>query len=173
MNIGLKRGTVKLLPHDPKWFNLYEEEKKNLKDKFGDRVLAIEHVGNTAIPDILAKPIIDIIVAVEDLNSIDDFIKGLQELGYEYIPERKYDDRQFFPKGNPDNKTYHLNLVEIDNETVWKNQLFFKDYLIYDKKEREKYAKLKKQLAEKFAEQREEYTKSKSGFIAHILKKRS
>lgn len=172
MSIGLKRGTVKLVPHDENWSTLFEKERQILSNKFGEKILAIEHIGSTAIPGLLAKPIIDMNVAVKDLDDIDDFVIGLQELGYEYIPERRYADRQFFPKGHPDNRTHHLNLVEIDSETAWMNQLFFRDYLTKHAKEREEYAKLKEELAEQFADQREEYTERKSDFIAYILGKR-
>jgi len=172
MSLGLKRGTVRLVPHDDNWSTLFEKEKKLLLNKFGDRILAIEHIGSTAIPGLPAKPILDINVAIEDLNDIGDFITGLQELGYEYIPERRYADRQFFPKGHPENRTHHLNLVEIGSETAWKNQLFFRDYLIEHEEERKQYAELKSVLVQEFADQREEYTERKGDFIAYILGKR-
>ena len=51
-------------------------------------------------------------------------------MDYEYIPERRFSDRQFFPKGPPEKRTHHLNLVEITSDTGWKNQLLFRDYLV-------------------------------------------
>ena len=62
--IGLKRGTVKLVPHNSKWEELFKKEKQLLKKTFGDTILGIEHIGSTAIPNIPAKPIIDIDVGV-------------------------------------------------------------------------------------------------------------
>lgn len=129
MSIGLKRGTVELVEHNPDWSILFEQEKQLLLETFGDRILAVEHIGSTAIPGIIAKPIIDINVAAESLDDIDDFIIKLQELGYEYIHERRYADRQFFPKGPSERRTHHLNLVELDSQTAWVNQLLFRDYL--------------------------------------------
>ena len=58
--IGLKRGTVKLLPHDPQWVQLFAAELRLLQETFDDIIIAIEHVGSTAISGLSAKPIIDI-----------------------------------------------------------------------------------------------------------------
>lgn len=171
MNIGLKRGTVELVEYNPKWSSLFEQEKKLLLDTFGERILAVAHIGSTAIPDLPAKPIIDMNVAVKSLDDIDDFISKLQELGYEYISERRYADRQFFPKGPSEFRTHHLNLVELDSQTAWVNQLLFRDYLRSHKKDRDAYADLKRKLADKFADNREEYTERKSKFVLEIIDK--
>ena len=169
MNIGLRRGTVELKDHDSAWTNLYEQEKQLLLDTFGNRIVAVEHIGSTAISGIPAKPIIDMNVAVESLDDIDDFIKKLPELGYEYIPERRYADRQFFPKGPSECRTHHLNLVELDSQTAWKNQLLFRDYLRENEDARNQYAELKRKLADEYADNREEYTESKSAFVLQVI----
>lgn len=170
-NIGLKRGTVSLVEHTSDWVKEFDIEKKLLLNTFKEKILAIEHIGSTAIAGIPAKPIIDINVAIESLDDIDDFISKLQELGYEYIPERKYADRQFFPKGPSERRTHHLNLVELDSPTAWRNQLLFRDYLRSHKDEREAYAELKRSLANKYADNREEYTERKSNFVLKIIEK--
>ncbi len=169
--LGLHQGTVKLVPHNPEWAGLFEEEKQLLFKTFGEKIIAIEHIGSTAIPDLPAKPIIDMNVAVSSLDDIDVFIKKLPELGYEYISERRFSDRQFFPKGSRENRTHHLNLVEITSETGWKSQLLFRDYMIKHPETRKEYADLKTKLAEKYADNRDEYTERKSGFILGIIEK--
>lgn len=171
MSIGLKRGTVELVEYNPEWAELFEQEKQLLLNTFGDRIIAIEHIGSTAIPDIPAKPIIDMNVAVESIDDIEDFIYKLQELGYEYIPERRYADRQFFPKGPSECRTHHLNLVELDSPTAWRNQLLFRDYLRSHEEDCEAYAELKRTLANQYADNREEYTERKSNFVLKIISK--
>lgn len=170
-HLGLKRGTVKLEEYNPKLVELFEQEKGLLQETFGNRIIAIEHIGSTAIPDIPAKPIIDINVAIKSLDDIDDFIKKLPELGYEYIPDRRFSDRQFFPKGPEENRTHHLNLTEIDSETAWHNKLLFRDYLRKNNEARDAYAKLKKELEKKYYNNREEYTEQKAKFIRNIINK--
>lgn len=87
--IGLKRGTAQLVPHNPKWSELFEQEKQSLIDVFGDSIIAIEHIGSTAIPDIPAKPII-----ANDrekyTKSKEQFIKKTLEMAsenYNHTPE--------------------------------------------------------------------------------------
>jgi GrpB-like predicted nucleotidyltransferase (UPF0157 family) len=169
--IGLKRGEVKLSEYNPRWAELFEEEKKVLLETFGNRILALEHIGSTAIPGIPAKPIIDILAAIESLDDVDDFVQILPTLGYEYIPERRFADRQFFPKGPESARTHHLSLVEKDSETGWLNHLRFRDYLRSHDAEREEYAALKRRLASEFADNRGEYTERKSEFVLRIIEK--
>lgn len=168
-SLGLQRGTVRLEEYNPEWADMFEQEKKLLRETFGDRIIAIEHIGSTAIPAIPAKPIIDINVAITSLNDIGEFITKLQELGYEYIPERRFSDRQFFPKGPSEKRTHHLNLVEINSATGWKNQLLFRDYLRTHPAVRDEYAALKRELAEKYADNRDEYTERKGNFVMRII----
>lgn len=169
MKLGVKRGTVILVPHDPEWAGLFQKEKELLLSVFGDRIKAIEHIGSTAIPGILAKPIIDMNVAVDSIDDIGDFISKLPSFGYEYIPERRFSDRQFFPKGLPEMRTHHLNLVEIASKTGWGNPLLFRDYLRIHSEEREAYGKLKEELAAKYSDNRDEYTERKGVFVHRIL----
>lgn len=168
-NIGLPRGTVILQEYNPEWPVLFTQEKELLRNAFGKRILAIEHIGSTAIPGMPAKPIIDINVAIESLDDIDDFIEQLPKLGYEYMPNRRFADRQFFPKGPPKCRTHHLNLVEIDSPTAWRNQLLFRNYLRDNADARNEYAQLKRELADSYADNREAYTESKSDFIQQII----
>lgn len=169
--LGVKRGTVILAPYDPQWPVLFEREKTLLLSNFDDRIIAIEHIGSTAIPGMPAKPIIDINVAVPSLEKVDLFIEKLPKLGYEYIPERRFSDRQFFPKGPESKRTHHLNLVEVSSETGWKNQLLFRDYMRTHADARQAYIELKTKLAEKYADNRDEYTEQKSSYIREIIKK--
>lgn len=167
-SLGLQRGTVELKDHDPKWHELFEDEKKLLLETFGDRIIAIEHIGSTSICGISAKPIIDMNVAITSLDDINDFIEELPKLGYEYMPERRFHYRQFFPKGPRECRTHHLNLTEMSSNTGWKDHLTFRDYLKENQDAREEYDTLKKKLAEQYSENREEYTRRKADFIKRI-----
>lgn len=162
-----------MVPYDSDWKKEFEAEKKRLLNVFGKRILAIEHIGSTAIPGMLSKPIIDMNVAVKSLNDIDDFIRELPKLGYEYIPERRYSDRQFFPKGPESRRTYHLNLAEMTSSTAWKEPLLFRDYMKRNKKDRDAYIALKQDLAKKYKNNRDEYTERKSAFVNMIIEKAS
>ena len=69
--MGLKVGVVKLEEYNPKWKDMYLEEKENLKGMFGNVALAIEHIGSTSVEGLSAKPIIDIAIGVKSLSDFD------------------------------------------------------------------------------------------------------
>lgn len=168
--LGLKRGTVRLEKNHKEWKSLFEIEKQTLLDTFGNLILDIEHVGSTSIPEVPAKPIIDIRLAVSSIEDdyIKQFIELLENLGYHYM--HKFPDRHFFAKGPEEKRTHHLSIVESDSDS-WNDSVLFRDYLIANLSEREEYSKLKIDLAEKFANDRPSYTKAKEKFIEDIIKK--
>lgn len=169
--IGLKRGTVKVVAYNPNWNKEFEAEKQRLLDAFGDKILAVEHIGSTSISGLAAKPIIDMVVAVKSFDDLPEFVNGLQKLGYEHIPERMFDNRKFFPKGSQENRTHHLNLVLHDDPEQWTKPIAFRDYLRTHDREREEYAKLKITLAQEYANDRDTYTKLKDDFFQSIIDK--
>ena len=171
MTIGLRKGTVKLVPYTSEWEKLFEEEKELLLSSIGDYAVDIQHIGSTAIPGLAAKPIIDIAVAVRDRENVQKCIKPLQDVGYEYKGERE-PGNFLFVKGDPAQRTRYLHMVEWDSK-LWEDYLFFRDYLRRHKKAADEYARIKRELAHRFAMDREEYTKGKAMFIEKVLKRRS
>jgi len=172
--IGLKRGTVKLVPHNPKWVKLFEEEKQLLKKTFGDTILAIEHIGSTAIPSISAKPIIDINVGVESLDIALRMKEKFEKLGYEhrpFVPGKAKDNlkwRELYVKGLEAKRTHHVHVTILGNN-YWKNSLLFRDFLRKNSAQAKLYTELKDGLAKKHVDDRAKYTESKMQFIDKIL----
>lgn len=166
--LGLKRGTVKLTEAHEEWARLFGIEKELLKKTFGDRIIAIEHVGSTSIPGVPAKPLLDMNVAVSSLDDtyIQEFVVPLENLGYHYM--HKFPDRHFFAKGPEALRTHHLNLVTQDSEE-WQNSILFRDFMRHNKLARDEYAALKQKLAKQFADDRASYTKAKEEFIQNII----
>lgn len=167
MSIGLKRGTVALVPYNPQWTTDYLHEEAILKKIFGDALIDIQHVGSTSIPGMNAKPLIDIAVALPSLDTVNQFIPALVDAGYEHMPERITSDRAFFPKGPREQRTHHLSIIPAGTPE-WKNHIGFRDYLRSHPEAVDEYNKLKAQLAEKFADDRYAYTAAKSDFILSI-----
>jgi GrpB-like predicted nucleotidyltransferase (UPF0157 family) len=167
-HIGLKRGAVELFPYNNAWLKLFEVEKQRLLIALNGIISEIEHIGSTAIPSLAAKPLIDIIAAIDSLSDYRNAIKPLQALDYEFMPERVFVDRVFFPKGPRENRTFHLSLVE-KNSKQWVDSLLFRDYLRSHVDGREKYQLLKEKLAQHYANDRELYTKGKEEFISLTL----
>jgi GrpB-like predicted nucleotidyltransferase (UPF0157 family) len=164
--LGLKRGIVRLMPHTERWHGLFTEEVDRLSVAVGEYVLAVEHVGSTAICGLRAKPIIDIAVAVREVADAEKCVVPLERIGYEYRGEQGIAGRHFFGKGEP--RTHHLHMVEMGSD-VWRSHLLFRDYLRQHRDVREKYEKLKEALAQKHEEDREAYTEGKAAFIEGVL----
>lgn len=164
---------VNVVDYDPKWPNLYEDEKRRILEVLGDVILRIEHIGSTAIPGIGAKPIIDIMVAVNSLSDAEECIQPLQRIGYEYQPEHEASmpERRFFRRGNPPKERhYHLHMVEQTGD-FWKRHLLFRNYLRVHPKAAQDYYELKKRLAYEYGSDREGYTGAKTPFIESIVKR--
>ncbi len=170
-SIGLRRGTVKVVEYSPNWPKDFEAEKQRLIDAFGDKILTIEHIGSTSVPGLAAKPIIDMIAAVKSFDDLPEFVNRLQKLGYEYMPERMFNNRKFFPKGSQENRTHHLSLVLLGDPEQWIKPIAFRDYLRIHETERDEYANLKTTLANRYANDRATYTQLKDDFFRLIFGK--
>jgi len=169
-DLGLIRGKVKVVDYNSNWPRLFQEEQEKLRRALGDKVGGIEHVGSTSVPGLASKPIIDMIAAVDNLSIYIELIEPLSALGYEYMPERIFTDRAFFPKGPRDNRTHHLSLVLKDSDG-WLSPIAFRDYLISHPETKKQYQELKLDLAKKYTDNRESYTKAKEHFIKDIISK--
>jgi GrpB-like predicted nucleotidyltransferase (UPF0157 family) len=163
-----KDAPIHLVAHDAEWPQLFREESAALQ-----RVLKpwltgpIEHIGSTAVPDMVAKPVIDIMAAVGSLEESKDAIVAVQGLGYLYAPYRT-DVMHWFCKPRFSFRTHHLHLVPYRSE-LWMARIAFRDRLREDAEVAAEYSDLKRKLAVSFEHDREAYTDAKSGFIARII----
>lgn len=155
-----------LSPYTPQWEGAFREELTRLKASIGAYVLDVQHVGSTAIPGLVAKPILDISVAVEDLEQAERCIQPLLEIGYEHRGENGIPRRRYFVRGNP--RSHHLHMVEAGSEN-WAAMVRFRDHLRLHPDVVEAYAKLKLLLAAQFSSDRAAYQAGKTEFIQQIL----
>jgi len=159
---------IDLGEYNPDWIRSFEEEKLFLKEKVGQWLSGtIEHVGSTAVPGMLAKPIVDIMFGVKDLASSTEAIDILSKNGYCYYPY-KNEVMHWFCKPTPDHRTHHLHLIPYESK-LWLERIRFRDILRCNKCIADEYSSLKEQLAREFAFDREKYTQSKWPFIQRVL----
>lgn len=168
--IGLKRGTVKLVKYSPKWKQNFEREKKKIRKVFGSEALAIEHVGSTSIPGILAKPIIDIAVIAPSLRKAKYHLKKLEELGYKIKVKDTKKERLFLTKGPEKKRTHYLHIGGVGSGYA-EGMIIFRDYLRKHKDIAKKYSELKTDLAKKYQDRRDIYGRKKHRLIEAIIKK--
>ena len=165
---GQKSAPIVVVPYDPSWPAKFESEEKALA-----RLLApwltgpIEHVGSTAVPGLAAKPVIDIMAAVESLEASRPAISAAAEAGYLYWPYRA-DVMHWFCKPSDTHRTHHLHIIPY-RSSLWRARLGFRDALRADPMLAGEYARLKLRLAEQYRYDREAYTDSKSDFVQRVL----
>lgn len=168
--IGLKRGTVALSKHHDEWVEEFVKEKENLLKLVGDIALDIQHIGSTSIPNLSAKPIIDILMAVKSLSDVSKIRQILEDNGYEYRENGSDDIQVLFAKGSEDKRTHYLHITEIGSKE-WQNSIGFRDYMRSHPEEVKKYEEIKLALASKYPDDRGEYTSGKKNYVEEVFKK--
>lgn len=165
-------GSAVLVEYDPLWPSLFEEEKGRILCSVGGMVLDVEHIGSTAIPGMVAKPIIDLMAGVEGSEVADRCIAPLMGLGYldvTPLPGGPDWGEWYYCLGRGVHSVgYHLHLVRHGGRH-WEDHITFRDYLRSHPEVAESYARLKRRLASLHGSDRRSYTDGKSRFIEEIL----
>jgi GrpB-like predicted nucleotidyltransferase (UPF0157 family) len=158
---GAGAGPIEIVDYDPSWPAFYIAECERLAPLLPG--LRIHHIGSTAVPGLAAKPVIDMIALVDDLDA--DVAALMQRAGYDLPPRFNATlvHRRFLCYPTASHRTHHLHLVDEREER--ERCLRFRDSLRSNPKLAAEYAKLKRALAARFREDREGYTKAKSKFI--------
>ncbi len=160
---------VHIAPYDPSWPSLFGQERAILESTLAPWLTGtIEHIGSTAVPGLVAKPVIDIMAGVESLAASLPAISALAVVGYVYFPY-KPESMHWFCKPSAFFRTHHLHLVPF-GDPLWNERLVFRDYLRSDPTTAANYAKLKQRLAKQYEFDREAYTNAKEPFIQDVLR---
>jgi len=161
---------IELHPYDPAWPAAFEREAGLLTRTLAPWIIdGVHHVGSTAIPGLAAKPAIDIMVGVRDLDSTRPCIDLLAALDYCYAPYRA-DVMHWFCKPSPQRRTHHLHLVPTGSQR-FTDVLAFRDHLRTHPDAAREYEQLKRQLAARHPHDRNAYTDGKSAIVAAITER--
>lgn len=180
--------------YETEWNDIFKLEKEAIIKTLIPEKVWVEHIGSTSIPGLSAKPIIDIMIGVEDENQLNNHINRIISMGYVYVknyekilPLRRYffklvdesiempqiidfsDDPEKYDSGSYQHK-FHIHMVKF-NSDFWKDHLLFRNYLLNNKNARLEYNQLKNKLVLKEWANINEYTKAKSFFIRKSLKR--
>ena len=162
---------IELLHYTPKWIESFKQEKRALQSFIGKDV-AIEHIGSTAVPGLVSKPTIDLLIGVSHIEwrELSLFISEITSLGYDYIPEYEthLPERKYFEKVQDGHHIAHIHLVKKGGE-FWKKHLFFRNILQSNQQLRSEYGQLKQALARREWKNRNDYANAKSAFISEVL----
>jgi GrpB-like predicted nucleotidyltransferase (UPF0157 family) len=159
----LMPGPITIVESDPVWPTQFERLRTRAAAAAGDVVVAVEHIGSTAVPGLAAKPVIDLVVVVEP-HDLQTAVERLIAIGYVHQGNLGVEGREAFgaPKGE---RKHHLYVSPTDSEEL-RAQLAFRDRLREDPALGAEYVALKRELAARFRDDRSGYTDAKSDFVA-------
>jgi GrpB-like predicted nucleotidyltransferase (UPF0157 family) len=154
---------IRVVDYYPGWPEKYQAEREALLKALGDMIVQIHHIGSTAVPGLAAKPIIDILPEVTDINELDRYNSEMEKLGYTARGEYGIPGRRYFHKGEP-NRTHHLHAFNVGSDAAIRH-IAFRDYLIAHPQIAMEYGELKRRCARVCDNDIEKYGDLKNDFI--------
>jgi GrpB-like predicted nucleotidyltransferase (UPF0157 family) len=162
---------ISIVSYDDRWPHLYEKERNKILRAVGHKLIALEHIGSTAVPGLCSKSIIDLLAAVGSNSDFKGCIEPLRNLGYEYYYYPEFPERCAFLDGSVGAGPHHLHMTQFGSE-FWRDKLLFRDYLRRHPNVAQEYGRLKHAWAAEFGKDRdkyEDYTNAKTEFIEQAL----
>ena len=158
---------ITVLEYDRAWPLKYEKEKEKITAILKENCAGIWHIGSTAVPGLSAKPILDILYAVQSLEAVDALSEDFARIGYEYLGEFGIPGRRYLRKGG-DERTHQIHIFQADDQHNIRRHLAVRDYLRSHEAARAAYAELKKKLAQRFPYDIEGYCDGKEEFVRRM-----
>ena len=157
---------IEILDYDPEWPLQYEREEARIRSILGDRVIRIEHAGSTSVPGLPAKPVIDIVLEVQDSAAESEYVPEMEAAGYVLrIREPEWFEHRVF-KGPDTNVNLHVfaaGCAEVDR------MLLFRNRLRTNAADRELYAAAKRDLAARDWKYVQQYADAKTAVVDDIM----
>lgn len=155
---------IEIQSFNPDWPRIFHEEAQNVKAVLGPNLLSAHHIGSTAVPGLAAKPIIDILLVVQSLDTLDACNDTMLRLGYIAKGENGISGRRYFQRLEGEQHLFHIHAFAVGHPEIARH-LNFRDYLIAHPQTAQDYQDLKYTLAAQFREGPADYTADKGDFI--------
>jgi len=169
LGLGLDYGTVELTAARAEWGALAERLAEAIQNQLGTRVVRVEHVGSSAVPGLAAKPIIDLAAGLAGQVPLQDLRNALEQIGFQFRGDAgDQGGLVFVLEDRPQHRLVHLHAVD-HGGAQWHRYLTFRDLLLTDLDARESYARIKRDLAEKFPRDRKAYSAAKQNPVRGLL----
>ncbi len=156
---------VDVVPYDPSWPKRFEEESNRIREALGG--LVIEHIGSTSVPELAAKPVLDILAVSPQLDDLERATPALQRLGYEARGEYGIAGRRYFVGHEPRGLLVHLHGFASGHAHADRH-IRFREYLRAHPEDAQAYGSLKLRLADVHRQNRKAYQSAKEAFIAEL-----
>lgn len=154
---------IEVVAYDPQWPERFRSVAERIAEVLGDAMVAIDHVGSTAVPGLAAKPIIDLLLEVRSLAELDERTPALEALGFRARGENGIAGRRYFVCGG-ERRTHHLHAYAKSDLQLHRHRAF-RDYLIAHPEVAERYADLKRRAADRCRHDSRVYAALKASFI--------
>ena len=158
---------MRVVDYDPCWPDEYDAEIARIRTVLSGEIVRAHHIGSTAVPGLAAKPVIDILLEVEDVARLDARDEAMRSIGYEPRGEFGIPGRRYYPKGG-DVRTHHVHSFSVDDPHVTKH-LAFRDYLRAHPEAAFDYARVKLSAAGKHRHDPDGYVAFKQETVSRIL----
>jgi GrpB-like predicted nucleotidyltransferase (UPF0157 family) len=159
-------GSVTLVEYDPRWPALFAREAARIRGALGEHALLVAHVGSTSVPGLVAKPIIDVVLAVADSSNEAAYVPALERAGYALrIREPEWHQHRMLRGRDPE---VNLHVFTTGSPEVGR-MLAFRDRLRADDGDRERYAAAKRSLARREWRYLQEYADAKTAVVEEIV----
>lgn len=157
--------------YDSSWKRCFDHEKVLLTRIFNNHIVDIQHFGSTSIEGMWAKPIIDILVVIDDIQDVDKFNGKMELNGYTPKGENGISGRRYFFKhlsGDSSKHTHHVHIYQKGQPNI-DDELMFRDYLRINKEAVSKYERVKKRAAVEYHDSPDDYTEAKTQCVLKIM----
>lgn len=161
-----KIRVVELSEYNLGWSAMFTEAAIEIKSILQENCLEVHHIGSTAIPNICAKPIVDVLPIVKDLNLVDALNHKFEALGYVCMGEYGIPGRRFYWKSKA-KRTHNIHLFEQGSPEILRH-ILFKEFMLAHNDYAQAYSLIKRSLAEVFTHDIENYVNGKASFVQMI-----
>ena len=158
--------SIVVVDYDPAWPERFRREEARIRSSLGEAALSVEHIGSTSVPGLAAKPIVDILLMVEDSSDEPSYLPALEAAGYILrVREPDFDEHRMF---RTPEKDVHLHVFSAGSPEI-ERYLLLRDHLRENEEDRQLYTRTKRELASRDWPSMQHYAEAKTGVIEGII----
>jgi GrpB-like predicted nucleotidyltransferase (UPF0157 family) len=162
----IESPAIVIAGYDPAWRGRFRREEARIRAALGEAALSVEHIGSTSVPGLAAKPIVDILLVVEDSADEASYVPALQEAGYVLrVREPDFDEHRMF---RTPQKDVHVHVFSAGSKEI-ERYLLLREHLRENEEDRELYARTKRELASRDWPTMDHYAEAKTEVIEGII----
>lgn len=166
----IEQRAIVIADYDFTWPHRFHYEEAKIRAALGPVALSVEHVGSTSVPGLAAKPIVDILLVVEDSGNEESYLPALEDAGYVLrVREPDFEEHRMF---RTPEKDVHVHVLSPGSREV-ERLLLLRDHLRANEEDRELYAATKRELASTDWPSTQHYADAKTGIVEDILTRAS